>query len=95
MADSCNGLHYPRLVDRFFIQLPPSYQPPKQQEIYPCLFCTGKVKGSKGNGKGAEFLQIDRVRVLSARLIADLLVSWPAAALEVQPHHIATGVRHQ
>mmetsp|Transcript_8772 Transcript_8772/g.23568 ORF Transcript_8772/g.23568 Transcript_8772/m.23568 type:complete len:2529 (+) Transcript_8772:256-7842(+) len=54
---------------------------------------SGKVKGSKGNGKGAEFLQIDRVRVLSARLIADLLVSWPAAALEVQGAYLLRAVR--
>ncbi|KAF5841211.1 hypothetical protein DUNSADRAFT_13856 [Dunaliella salina] len=54
----------------------------------------GKVKGVEGKGgKGAEYLQVDRVRVLSARLIADLLVSWPAAALEAQGAYLLRAVR--
>jgi hypothetical protein len=45
---------------------------------------SGKAKGGKGQVRGNDILQLDRVRVLSTRLIADLLMSWPAVASEAQ-----------
>ncbi len=47
-------------------------------------YYTDKYRGGSSAGAAPELLKVDRIRVLSARLIADLFTSWPAAALEAQ-----------